>query len=104
MLCWNAALMPPNLPPGATLCANFPAAPSPCLTDWCREVLATSIVPLRNIVQGLQADFGTVLAALAFECSNDQTEGQVNRLKYLKRQMYGRAKFDLLHQRVLYAA
>ena len=67
-------------------------------------MLATSIVPLRNIVQGLQADFGTVLAALAFECSNDQTEGQVNRLKYLKRQMYGRAKFDLLHQRVLYAA
>jgi transposase len=35
------------------------------------------------------------------EYSNGQTEGQVNRLKMLKRQMYGRANFDLLRARVL---
>jgi transposase len=35
---------------------------------------------------------------------NGQTEGQVNRLKSVKRQMYGRAGFDLLRQRVLYRA
>ena len=38
------------------------------------------------------------------EVAQPRQEGQVNRLKYLKRQMYGRAKFDLLRQRVLYAA
>jgi transposase len=37
------------------------------------------------------------------EWSNGQTEGQVNRLKLLKRQMFGRAKFDSLRARVLYA-
>jgi len=36
--------------------------------------------------------------------SNGQTEGQVNRLKLIKRTMYGRANFDLLRQRVLRAA
>jgi transposase len=42
-----------------------------------------------------------VRAALRLEWSNGQVEGQVNRLKTIKRQMYGRAKFDLLRQRVL---
>ena len=45
-----------------------------------------------------------VEAALLVEWSQGQTEGQVNRLKLLKRHMYGRAKFDLLRQRVLYQA
>jgi transposase len=36
--------------------------------------------------------------------SQGQVEGQVNRLKLVKRSMYGRAKFDLLRQRVLYHA
>ena len=42
-----------------------------------------------------------VLAALSLPWSNGQVEGQVNRLKLIKRQMYGRAKFDLLRLRVL---
>ena len=36
--------------------------------------------------------------------SNGPIEGQVNRLKFIKRSMYGRAKFDLLRQRILHAA
>ncbi|WP_281172843.1 hypothetical protein [Cylindrospermum stagnale] len=40
---------------------------------------------------------------MTLEWSNGQVEGQINRLKMLKRQMYGRAKFDLLSQRVLLA-
>ena len=40
-------------------------------------------------------------AAVSSEWSNGQTEGQVNRLKMLKRQMYGRANFDLLRAQVL---
>jgi transposase len=39
--------------------------------------------------------------AIAYEWSNGQLEGQINRLKLIKRQMYGRAKFDLLRARVL---
>ncbi len=45
-----------------------------------------------------------VHAAIALPWSNGQTEGQVNRLKMLKRQMYGRASLGLLRQRLLYAA
>ena len=36
--------------------------------------------------------------------SSGQAEGQINKLKLIKRQMYGRAKFDLIRQRVLLAA
>jgi len=45
-----------------------------------------------------------VQAAVALPWSNGQTEGQVNRLKTLKRQMYGRANLDLLERRFLLAA
>jgi transposase len=45
-----------------------------------------------------------VRAALTTPWSNGQTEGQITKLKLLKRQMYGRANFDLLRRRVLLAA
>ena len=45
-----------------------------------------------------------MVAGLSQEISNGQTEGQVNRLKTIKRQMYGRANFDLLRKRVLHIA
>jgi transposase len=44
-----------------------------------------------------------VLAAICFTWSNGQTDGQVNRLKLVKRTMYGRAGFELLGRRVLAA-
>ena len=56
----------------------------------------------KNFVKGLRHDLKAVTAALTSEWSNGQTEGQVNRLKFLKRQMYGRANFDLLRARVLW--
>jgi transposase len=56
----------------------------------------------KSFVKGLRHDLKAVRAALTTVWSNGQTEGQVNRLKFLKRQMYGRAKFDLLRARVLY--
>jgi len=52
----------------------------------------------------LTDDRAAVEAGLSLEWSNGQTEGQVNKLKLLKRQMYGRANFDLLRRRVLRAA
>jgi transposase len=56
---------------------------------------------LRAFGDSLQRDEAAVRAALRLEWSNGQVEGQVNRLKLIKRQMFGRAKFDLLRKRVL---
>jgi transposase len=59
---------------------------------------------LRGFAEGLHKDEAAVRAALRLPWSNGQVEGQMNRLKMIKRQMYGRAKFDLLRQRVLLAS
>jgi transposase len=57
---------------------------------------------LAACAEGIRRDLAAVQAACALPWSQGQTEGQVNRLNRLKRQMYGRAKFDLLRLRVLY--
>jgi transposase len=72
------------------------------LDPWLTTCLETSIAPLANFVIGLQQDYAAIRAALELPWSNGQTEGQVNRLKFIKRQMYGRAHFDLLRIRVLH--
>ena len=84
------------------------------LPPWCKNTVrlrwktkaSDPAVPteLRSFALSLEADEKAVRAALATEWSNGQVEGQVNRLKTIKRQMYGRANFDLLRQRVLSAA
>jgi transposase len=68
-------------------------------SDWLEQSKATE---LRAFATSLQRDETAVRAALASPWSNGQTEGQVHRLKLIKRQMFGRAKFDLLRKRVLY--
>jgi transposase len=45
-----------------------------------------------------------VVAAMTLPYSQGQTEGRINKLKLVKRSMYGRGNFDLLRQRVLYAS
>jgi transposase len=62
-----------------------------------------AIKEVRSFAEGLKKDEAAVRAALSMEWSNGQVEGQVNRLKLIKRTMFGRAKFDLLRQRVLLA-
>lgn len=52
----------------------------------------------------LRQDLDAVLARLRLPWSQGQTEGQITKLKLLKRSMYGRGSFDLLKQRVLYAS
>ncbi len=68
---------------------------------WIVKAFDSGIKELKSFANGLQKDFLAVKEATVSEWSNGQTEGQVNRLKLLKRQMYGRAKFDLLKARVL---
>ena len=58
---------------------------------------------LSSFARGLRADRAAVVAAMEEPWSNDQAEGQINRLKTLKRQMYGRAKLDLLKARMIAA-
>jgi hypothetical protein len=70
------------------------------LAPWLDRARATG---LRGFAQGLLSDIDAVRAALSLPWSNGPAEGQINRLKLLKRQMYGRAKFDLLRSRVLHA-
>ncbi|TFL16098.1 transposase, partial [Jannaschia formosa] len=53
---------------------------------------------------GLASDHAAVAAALTEPWSNGQTEGQINRLKTLKRQMYGRVNIDLLKARLVAAS
>lgn len=59
---------------------------------------------LRRFASGLLRDHHAVQAALTLPWSNGQVDGQVHRLKLIKRQMYGRASFDLLRLRVLQQA
>jgi transposase len=70
-------------------------------TDW---LVRNQTGELRRFVTGLRQDEAAVRAALTLPWSNGPVEGHVHRLKLLKRQMFGRAKFDLLKQRMLYAA
>jgi transposase len=73
------------------------------LDPWLVAAKAAALTEFKQFATGLERDKAAVLAALQLPWSNGQTEGQVNRLKLLKRQMYGRANFDLLRQRVLAA-
>ncbi len=71
------------------------------LDPWLVACEKSQIPDLVSFATGLRSDYAAVKNALKLEWSNGQLEGQINRLKFLKRQMYGRAKFDLLRSRVL---
>ncbi len=71
---------------------------------WLRQAKACGIRAVETFAAGLEQDGDAVRAALTLPWSNAQAEGQVTRLKFLKRQMYGRASFELLRRRVLLAA
>jgi transposase len=72
------------------------------LPPWLEKARASGIGELVWFANGVEQDRAAVEAACSSRWSQGQVEGQVNRLKFLKRQMYGRAKFDLLRARVLY--
>lgn len=72
------------------------------LESWMATAEAMGFPELVTFVRGIRRDQAAVNMMLSSRWSNGQTEGQVNRLKMIKRQMFGRAKFDLLRQRVLY--
>jgi transposase len=74
------------------------------LKDWFCKVEQSGISELTRFAKGLREDEAAVQAAMEYEWSSGQVEGQINRLKMVKRQMFGRANLDLLKARVLKAA
>lgn len=72
--------------------------------DWLSACAKSGISCLLTFSARIQQDYAAVRASLETVWSNGQTEGQVNRLKLLKRQMYGRASFDLLRIKALHSA
>jgi Transposase len=72
------------------------------LDPWLAEAAGCEVAALQRFAAGLSDDYAAVRAGLTLPHSNGQLEGQVNRLKAIKRQMYGRASFVLLRQRVLH--
>jgi transposase len=71
------------------------------LDTWIAQVLEQGVPELQAFAKGLQKDYEAVKAGLTLEWSQGQVEGHIHRLKLLKRQMYGRASFPTLRQRVL---
>jgi transposase len=73
------------------------------LEPWMTAAEATGEPALRSFVIGLRADQDAVTNGLSLRWSSGSVEGHVNRIKMLKRQMYGRAGPDLLRRRILLA-
>ncbi len=65
---------------------------------------AANDTPLKSFAAGLRRDQAAIQAALDLPWTTSPVEGQISRIKMIKRTMYGRAGFDLLRARVLYAA
>jgi len=74
------------------------------LDPWLARATHSAITEFEGFAKSIRKDRAAIDAALTTEWSNGQLEGGVNKLKTLKRQMYGRASFDLLRQRTLYVA
>nr|WP_252393603.1 ISL3 family transposase [Hydrogenibacillus sp. N12] len=71
------------------------------LVAWLKQAEHSSVAEIRSFARSIRQDVEAVEQALRLPWSNGQVEGQIHRLKMLKRQMYGRAGFDLLRIRVL---
>lgn len=71
------------------------------LDGWIEKVNADDLPALHSFTTGLKSDHAAVMNGLSMTHNSGAVEGNVNRIKMIKRQMYGRAKFDLLRKRVL---
>jgi transposase len=74
------------------------------LQQWMKEARESEVPELEAFAAKLFQDMDAVVAAMVMPYSQGQTEGRVTKLKLIRRSMYGRGKFDLLRQRVLYAS
>lgn len=73
------------------------------LDAWPTRAEDTGLKPLCSLARDLRQDFDAVTAGLTLEWSSGKVEGNVNRVKRIKRDGYGRAGFDLLRRQILLA-
>ncbi|MFJ9251119.1 transposase [Streptomyces sp. NPDC101776] len=73
------------------------------LARWLTRAKDTEMKPLQSLARGLRQDFDAVTAGLTLEWNSGKVEGNVNRVKRIKRDGYGRAGFDLLRLQILLA-
>jgi transposase len=73
------------------------------LPDWLKRARESQVAELKSFTNGIGRDYAAVQAACRLPWNNGMVEGHVNRLKFLKRQMFGRAHLDLLRVKVLHA-
>jgi transposase len=74
------------------------------LDPWLARAAESPLAPLQRFAKGLRDDYDAVKAGVTLPWSTGPVEGHINRLKMLKRQMFGRATLDLLQRRFLLAA
>ncbi len=72
------------------------------LEPWLQACAASPSVEVQSFAEVLQRDYAAVKAALQLPWSSGQVDGQINRVKLIKRSGYGRMHLDLLSRRVLY--
>jgi transposase len=73
------------------------------LDDWLEKIAKSGLAELESFASGIEKDKEAVRAGLTWPINNGQVEGQITKLKLIKRQMYGKAGFPLLRKRVLHA-
>lgn len=69
------------------------------LDPWLKRAMASTLEALQRFATGLQEDYAAVKAGVTLPWSTSPVEGHINRLKMVKRQMFGRAHLDLLSRR-----
>ncbi|REJ32418.1 MAG: hypothetical protein DIU82_12335, partial [Bacillota bacterium] len=68
------------------------------LRSWLEQASRSSLGPIRGFARSIEQDMDAVMNALTLPWSNGPVEGYINKLKLLKRQMYGRAGIELLRR------
>lgn len=71
------------------------------LMPWCKNIIDDKAEHIKSFAKGVLIDYNAVYQGFESNWSNGPVEGQVNRLKTIKRQMYGRAGFELFRKRVV---
>src|SRR4029453_16564452 len=74
-----------------------------CLDPWLQRATASAVGAVRRFATGLYEDYEAVKAGVTLPWNSGPVEGHINRLKMLKRQMFGRARLDLLSRRFVRA-
>jgi transposase len=81
----------------------IPERDASALAPWLERAAASTVAQVRACAASVRRDQAAVQAARNYAWSSGPVEGQVTKIKLVKRQMYGRAKFDLLRRRFLLA-